>query len=254
MSDGVSRMRPKPAEKQRKFLWIQAVQTARRHEYGVNMTQVNFVRRDRLLMGFVVFDILNIVLYLFALLNLSLNAISIVFAMGVCNLLFAMWILYRAHKPQYVQDYGMICVRQSSYYMRSVFIGAVLIAFDLVAVAAVFTMLLRHTIGSKTDLNAVDACRNSVSMIIDYDPSLFAQFVLNNYSCYFGEGHMFTLVGPFEPDFSISLLQTVFEKIVMFPSGYIYAIYALFVFSMLPFFWLLFRMFRLLKMMRRNEG
>ncbi len=217
------------------------------------MSTGNFLKKDKLLLSFAILDILNILIYLYALLNFSLNTICIILAVGVCHLLFALWSIYRSKKAHYVEDYGMVAISQSKYYARSIFIGAGLMILDLLVIIGSSMAIMNQTIGSKYDQGMVEKCRDSINMIIDYDPSAMAQYILNNYSCFFGQGHMFTLVGPYETDFTVSLIQILMQKLLLYPVGYQYAIYGLLVISTLPFIWLLFRMFHTCNMIRKGE-
>lgn len=210
-------------------------------------------KRDGLLLAFAIFDMLNVVLFVFAFFNMSLNAICVIFALGVCNLLFAAWAAYRRSRAEYVRDYGMTGVKQSGYYVRSIFTGAILIAADLAVVVAGAAVVLKNTLGRNVDSALVDKCHSGQSIIIDYDLSSYAQYILNHLSCYFGEGHFFTLVGPYDPNFLVSLLQAVMQKLILHPSGYLYALYGLCLLVAVPFIWLLYRMFHVINMIRKNE-
>ncbi len=218
------------------------------------MSAGNFRKKDILLMSFAIFDIVNITLYLYALFNMSLNTISVIFTAGICNILFALWVMYRKSKSEYIVNHGNTGERQASYYIRSVFIGALLILVTIVTLPFAGFMMLKTTLGNKIDGAMVEKCQDSIGAITDLDVTNATQYVLNSCSCYFGNGHMFTLVGPYDSDFLISLMQSVMEKMVVYPSWYIYSMYALCFLSTLPFIWMLYRMCRVVNMIRKDSA
>lgn len=221
------------------------------------MNAGNFRKKDYLLMSFAIFDIVNITLYLYAFFNMSLNSISIIFTVGICNLLFALWIMYRNRENQsnnsYYIAHGKNGIQQGSYYVRSVFIGALLILADFAVLPFAVFMILKQTVGSRVDGTMIANCHDSLGGIQDLDITNAGQFVLNHFSCFIGDGHMFTLVGPYDSDFLISLMQSIIEKLITHPAYYIYILYILCFISILPFIWLLYRMCHLVNVIRKGE-
>lgn len=219
------------------------------------MNAGNFRKKDYLLMSFAIFDIVNITLYLYAFFNMSLNSISIIFTVGVCNILFALWIMYRKRETngEFYKDYGEKGMQQGSYYVRSIFIGALLILADFAVLPFAVFMILKQTVGSRVDGTMIANCQDSLGGIQDFDITNAGQSVLNHLSCSIGDGHMFTLVGPYDSNFLISLMQSIIEKLVTHPAYYIYILYILCFISILPFIWLLYRMCHVVNVIRNEE-
>ena len=93
---------------------------------------------DLILVSCLLFDIVNVVLYVHSLINYSFLHILTIFCIGFANILFAFLVYLRIRDPNYKLLYGEEGVSQSRYYVKTMFKGALFIALDF----ALVTVLL----------------------------------------------------------------------------------------------------------------
>ncbi len=209
-------------------------------------------KTDVLLACFALFDLINTLLFIFGYLNWSFDAIILIFSLGTLNLLFALLIFIRSRRSNYQYDYGPIKSAQSSYYVRTIFGGAVFIAIILALSLGLFAWIAHAVILPKVSPESVSECIDSLAKADGLSLSDALKFTLNYASCSLGESHMFTLVGMAQNDFIVSLMQRLFQHLTSQPVYFQYLLYVCVGIILLPFIWLFYRMIHLLNCQRKD--
>lgn len=209
-------------------------------------------KTDGLLVFFAIFNILNVVLFIYGYLNWSFENIILIFSAGICNLLFALWMMIRSHREKYQYDYGPDKCAAASYYVRTVFYGALGIAFFIAMSSGLFVWIAHTGISSHVSPESVVACRDALISPDNSATEFSLRYALNYASCSLGAGHMFTLVGMTQSDFLVSLLQHLFQVLTVHSVYLQYLLYLCAGLILLPFVWLFYRLIHLLNSLRMD--
>lgn len=207
---------------------------------------------DLLLLFFVIFNLINTLLFIYGYLNWSFDMITVIFCAGFCNLLFALFMSIRSGKNKYQYDYGPIGCAEANYYKRTIGYGALFIVIDFAIAIGIFGWCMYSTVIPKISSEEVAACRDSLVLPSSYTLDSVLKYGLNYGSCYLGESNMFTLVGVVEYDFTVSLLQKLLRLVSTSPTYFYYALYLSAAIVLVPFIWLFYRMIHLFNCMRKE--
>ena len=174
---------------------------------------------DLILVSCLLFDIVNVVLYVHSLINYSFLHILTIFCIGFANILFAFLV--------------------SRYYVKTMFKGALFIALDF----ALVTVLL--WICSIMSPNGAEAamhhCSASIEPSSNADAVGHIQYLFDNFACKSGNSKFLSFISINQDNFLIVVLNRLISENLRWGVWWTLTLYSILMISLVPFVWLIVR-------------
>jgi hypothetical protein len=194
---------------------------------------------DLILVSCLLFDIVNVVLYVHSLINYSFLHILTIFCIGFANILFAFLVYLRIRDPNYKLLYGEEGISQSRYYVKTMFKGALFIALDF----ALVTVLL--WICSIMSPNGAEAamhhCSASIEPSSNADAVGHIQYLFDNFACKSGNSKFLSFISINQDNFLIVVLNRLISENLRWGVWWTLTLYSILMISLVPFVWLIVR-------------
>lgn len=224
-----------------------------------DQTTKNSNRLDLILLLCLLFDIVNVVLYLQSLVNYSFISTLTIFILGFVNVLFAILMYFRvksnadtpnkANKAKGIHEliklssnyqdyYGAIGLSQAKYYMNTIWRGAIFIAGDFLVVFGILWLCLYFTSNVPSSLHH---CSSSIEPFSNPDVIGFVQYTFDNYVCHSGNSQYLSFVSVTEDNFIVVVLNRLMSTHLSWGNWWILLLYTLLIVSIIPFIWILVR-------------
>lgn len=194
---------------------------------------------DLILVSCLIFDIVNVVLYMHSLINYSFLHILTIFCIGFANILFAFLVYLRIRDPNYKLLYGEEGVSQSRYYVKTMFKGALFIALDF---ALVTVLLWICSIMSPSGAEAaMHHCSASIEPSSNADAVGHIQYLFDNFACKSGNSKFLSFISINQDNFLIVVLNRLISENLRWGVWWTLTLYSILMISLVPFVWLIVR-------------
>ena len=181
---------------------------------------------DLILVSCLLFDIVNVVLYVHSLINYSFLHILTIFCIGFANILFAFLVYLRIRDPNYKLLYGEEGVSQSRYYVKT-----------LVTVLLWICSIMSPN-GAEA---AMHHCSASIEPSSNADAVGHIQYLFDNFACKSGNSKFLSFISINQDNFLIVVLNRLISENLRWGVWWTLTLYSILMISLVPFVWLIVR-------------